>query len=155
MAFVCLWGIIPANIDHPINIHSTSIGFPVDCFVFTSGFYGLKLKRDKLISLLGMLVTYSILIYIVTTLSTGSFDIKAFAFSFFPVSTNYWYFFTLYVLLLIISPMLNVCDNWDKAYFTKILMLTGFFYLGIVSLLLAQNGMYRGFTSFHIHLPHW
>ncbi|WP_413546758.1 acyltransferase family protein [Bacteroides uniformis] len=113
--------------------------FPVDCFVFISGFYGLKLKRDKLISLLCMLVTYSILICIATTLSRGTFDIRAFAFSFFPVSTNYWYFFTLYVLLLIISPMLNVCDNWDKAYFKKMLMLTGFFYLGIMSLLFGTK----------------
>lgn len=112
---------------------------PVDCFIFITGYYGLKLNRFKFISFVGMLITYSVSIYLITSLIKGSFDLKMSIISLFPISTNYWWFFTQYMMLMILSPILNFCDNFDKAYFEKVLILIAFFYLGIMSLLMGQK----------------
>ena len=127
------------NLDSPSIYAAPLLVFPVDCFVFISGFYGLKLNRMKLISMLGMLVVYSLLISAVTMVVRGSFDIRTLVISLFPVSTNYWWFFTLYIMLLIISPLLNHCDTWEKNYFKRMLILFGIFYLGIFSLALGTK----------------
>ncbi len=141
MAIIIVWHYLVygesllQNLTHTSYIYlAPLLTFPVDCFVFISGFYGLKLTRRKLISIIGMLVTYSVSIFFITSALKGFFDIKAFIISFFPVSTNYWWFFTQYILLLIISPILNLCDNFEKAFFRKILVLSVVFYLGIMSL---------------------
>lgn len=128
------------NLSHSSYVYiAPLLTFPVNCFVFISGFYGLRLKRNKLLSFWGMLITYSVSIYLFTSIYIESFDLKNFIISLFPISTNYWWFFTLYVFLLIISPMLNICDSWDKVFFKKMLILLGVFYLGIISLLFGTK----------------
>lgn len=140
MAIIIVWHCLVygehflQNLQKPALYIAPLLVFPVDCFVFISGYYGLKLNRKKMIALLGMLVTYSLAIYLITTAINGKITQKDLVISLFPVSTNYWWFFTAYVMLIIISPMLNVCETWEKPYFKKILILFSIFYLGLFSL---------------------
>lgn len=118
----------------PITFITPILVFPVDCFIFISGYYGVKLKRLKLTSLLGMLVTYSVLTCLAKMVINNMFDVRALFISLFPVSSNYWWFFSQYLMLILLSPMLNICDCWTKTYFKKVLLLFAFFYLGIFAL---------------------
>nr|WP_158699698.1 acyltransferase family protein [Alistipes sp. Marseille-P5061] len=128
------YGILENLTTHPIIFITPILVFPVDCFIFISGYYEVRLKRLKFISLLGMLVTYSVLTCLVRMAIDNTFDVKALFISLFPVSSNYWWFFTQYLMLILLSPMLNICDGWTKTYFKKVLLLFAFFYLGIFSL---------------------
>lgn len=97
----------------PITLIVISLFTPsVYCFIFISGFYGIRFSLRKLFSL----VLWCVLVQIFCTLITlfggeGNID-----FSFyrdiikilFPISTYQWWFMSEYILLFILSPFINL-----------------------------------------------
>ena len=83
------------------------------CFVFISGYYGITFKLKKLLSLLLGCFIVSISAWFYDIICYGRpFEIIHFMESLLPISTNKWWFMTCFVLLYIISPILN--EGFDK-----------------------------------------
>ena len=79
------------------------------CFVFISGYYGITFKLKKLLSLLLGCLIVSISACSYKTICVGApFEITKFMESLLPISTNKWWFMTNFILLYILSPILNV-----------------------------------------------
>lgn len=84
-----------------------SIG--VNCFVFISGYYGIKFKIKTLISLTIQGTFYSVIIYslMVFIFRIDQYNVKLFIKSFFPLSSTIWWFLNIYVGIYILSPVIN------------------------------------------------
>lgn len=98
--------------DHVFSIITSSTAIAVNCFVFISGYYGIKFKAKTLISFLVQGLFYSVAAYLL--LGVLMFDNKILSVSFiksiFPLSTtgntNLW-FFGAYIGLYVLSPLIN------------------------------------------------
>jgi len=80
----------------------------VTCFIFISGYYGIKFKSLTIVSLLIQTFTYCILINIIYDYFFNYISIQTISSSLFPVLKGYWWFITAYVFLYMLTPMLNV-----------------------------------------------
>lgn len=82
----------------------------VNCFVLISGFFGIKFKSKTLIGLLLQCLFYSLIISLFCHVLFGShIDFKM---AFLPISSNVWWFMTVYVMLYLSAPLLNrALDN--------------------------------------------
>lgn len=83
----------------------------VDIFIIISGFFLInsKFKLNKLIKLIGQVLFYSIIIYLIFVL-TGlkQFDLFDFACSLLPITTKQYWFVTVYVTLYLLHPFINI-----------------------------------------------
>lgn len=119
--------------DNSLIFTSTFLSFHVDCFIFISGYFGLTLKKKKVIRLLLMLLTYSLFTQFVGFLIGYDMGIFTIAQAFFPISNNRWWFLTSYFYLLLLSPFLNSGVNiLEKSTFRNILIILFFMFLGMV-----------------------
>lgn len=112
---------------------TTATVMGVDCFVFISGFFGLKFKLKQVFSFVVQAIFYSYLcllaLYIFTT---GLIEIKGVAWFVFPISSGEWWFLTAYILLYFLAPFLNAgIKNMSKKQFQVLLI--GFLYLNCFS----------------------
>lgn len=83
--------------------------FPVDCFVFISGFYGIRLNLKKILQFWAQCLFYSLSILLVFSLfRLRSFGLKDVIFSFVPIMTGSWWFITTYFFLMLLAPALNL-----------------------------------------------
>lgn len=91
----------------------------VDCFVIISGFFGIKLKVKKTVSLVLPVYFYSFLFGgLGSLLGYGSFSSS----NLFPILNNSYWFLTSYLLLCLFSPILNsFVENSSKSFFLKVL----------------------------------
>lgn len=85
----------------------------VNCFILISGYFLCQSNNrlKKVIKLWIQVVTYSIGIYLVLACLPGSgvhFSVQQLIRHMFPLLTNQYWFFTYYILLLLIAPMLNI-----------------------------------------------
>lgn len=82
----------------------------VNCFVLISGFFGIKFKSKTFINLLLQCLFYSFIISLFCHVLFGShIDFKM---TFLPISSNVWWFMTVYVMLYLSAPLLNkALDN--------------------------------------------
>ena len=77
----------------------------VNCFVLISGYFGIKFRLKALISLLLQCLFYSIVISVACHETIGSnIDFKML---FLPISSDVWWFMTVYVMLYLSAPLLN------------------------------------------------
>lgn len=94
------------------------------CFIIISGYYMVnsKFKLQKVLSLWGKTIFYSIILYVIYNLviSKNSYVYE----SFFPITLGHYWFITAYISLCFIAPLLN--------YFVKKLTKSQFKYLIIV-----------------------
>jgi hypothetical protein len=82
--------------------------FPVDCFIFISGYYGIHLKLKTILKFYFQLVFYALsTLFMVTLFFNNPFQIKELIKSFFPISFVQWDFFSRYLWLMLFSPFLN------------------------------------------------
>lgn len=81
----------------------------VDCFVLISGYVCLntKFRLSRIVSLWVQVAFYSVIFEIVYQIVQGSFDAKALARSFLPVTSDGYWFFTQYFVLSFLIPFLN------------------------------------------------
>lgn len=101
----------------------------VNCFIFISGYYGIKFRIKTILSLFIQAVTYSILFDVVFSLMDGdglSFDMVWNGLLSIP--NGQWWFITAYFFLYLLSPFLNLA----KKHLTKFQFL---YILGIFTLI--------------------
>lgn len=83
-----------------LNIH-------VDLFVLISGYFGLKLRLKSLLMLYTSVLFYTIILFTyseITNINNGTNILSLI----FPLTHGDWWFIRIYVLLLFISPLLNI-----------------------------------------------
>lgn len=132
------------NPKHPIGYESRLI-FPsiilesifviaVNCFVLVSGYFGIRNIKTKLPKLYFQVIFYSIsisLIYFIWQIfKSENIDYSQLCLSVIPVISKRWWFFSAYIILMLISPILNnVIDYPAKK--VNIFIAIGIFFLVI------------------------
>jgi len=80
----------------------------VNTFVFISGYFGIKFKLKTIASLVFQALFYSLFIYLIFVCFDHSlFGIKSLVKSFLPISSEMWWFLSIYIGLVFVSPFLN------------------------------------------------
>lgn len=101
--------------------------FPVDCFLLISGFYGITFKIKKIINLWITALIISLLVTLFNSFITLSFIPKNLIKGFLPISSNTWWFLTYYIMLNVLSPLLNKVNDFEiknrKMYFCFLLII--------------------------------
>ena len=107
------------------NILRSFFMVSVNCFVLISGYFGIKLNYKKLMKMLIQVLFYSIFIYLITIIfGIHTIELKKDILLFIPIISKRYWFITIYFVLCIISPILNlIISNIDKDQFKKILAL--------------------------------
>lgn len=106
--------------------------YHVDAFIFISGYYGIRLKWNKLVMLLLKMVIYSIVAIAVVGIffQPSILTLDGILHNLFPVSTCDWWFMSQYLFLMLISPLLNagmdVMDRKQSAILVLVLYLSSF-----------------------------
>lgn len=85
----------------------------VNAFILISGYFGIRLKRDRLISLIVQVMFYSVgLLLISMAIGCHIFSPQKDFLLLIPILTKQYWFVTCYVVLYVISPLLN---RWASA----------------------------------------
>lgn len=141
---------INADALHGLFIDSFLI-MTVNCFVFISGYYGIKFRIHTVLSLFIQAVTYSILIDLVSGFFTGDpVTIDTLWDGLLSVPDGQWWFITTYFFLYLLSPLLNLpkkyLNRFQFLYLLGILTLINF----IVAFLLDPSslGVLNGYSLF-------
>lgn len=107
----------------------------VYCFVFISGYYGIKFSKDKLFQYLFWCIIIALSISLIQRYWLGMpVTLKTIVYSFFPVSTYRWWYMTEFILLFVLSLILNagiVAVNKKQCLFILLLL---FVYLALTML---------------------
>ena len=123
------------------------------CFVFISGYYGITFKLKKLLSLLLGCFIVSISAWFYKTICVGApFEITKFMESLLPISTNKWWFMTNFILLYILSPILNIGFDHLSQKQQKITLLILFVLssVGILALLPNSGSSFMGLLMVYL-----
>lgn len=127
----------------------------VNTFVFISGFYGIKLRWGSFFSIVGQAVFYSIGLYLIFSLGVNNnWNFPDFVRSMFPILTHLWWFMTVFVALILLSPFLNKGVEMLERNQLKLLVAGMLFMdciLGFIYKSLADNG-YSIFNFVTIYL---
>lgn len=108
------------------------------CFVFISGYYGIKFHLKKLIEIILWCVCVNIGYIMYLKYGAGTeVKIMDFVKSFFPIATNRWWFMSAYVMLYLLSPFLNAGMTYIKRK-DKIILLAILFFLSFTPMLLGK-----------------
>lgn len=112
------------NIKESLEIILTALFAPATyCFMFISGYYGLKFTLNKLISLEVCLILCSLFTLILSYYLFDIFSIRNLFYSLIPVSTMKWWFMTCYMLLFLLTPIFNSgIEAINKKSFSFILL---------------------------------
>lgn len=96
----------------------------VNIFILITGYFGLKLKYKKLLTLNGMVTFYSVVFLIISII----LGIHTLTFSkdwmqLLPVVTKQYWFITIYFILCLISPFLNILiEHLNKKSYKNLLI---------------------------------
>lgn len=108
----------------------------VGCFVLISGYFMVEQRQPvtvkKVLKIAGEVWFYTISVWalwVAKSFYVGDFKlnlaVKKGIFSFFPILTNHYWFVTAYILLMIMSPYLNILIHaMDKEQYTKFMYTT-------------------------------
>lgn len=107
------------------NILRSFFAVAVNCFVLISGYFGIKLNYKKLLKISMQVLFYSISIYILTLiLGIHTFEFKKDILLLIPIISKQYWFITIYFVLCILSPLLNIIiENINKEKFKQILII--------------------------------
>ncbi|CAM2076873.1 MAG: hypothetical protein NSGCLCUN01_01059 [uncultured Clostridium sp.] len=99
----------------------------VNCFVIISGFFSIKLNIKKLIKMSIQVTFYSIIIYVITLiLGIHNFNIKNDILVIFSLFTKRYWYITIYFILCIVSPLLNIIVEKLNKYQFKYMVFISF-----------------------------
>lgn len=123
----------------------------VNCYVFISGYYGIKVRLKSFLSFVLQTLFYSFAICFVASF-TGDWKAtsETVTKALFPLLSGKWWFATLYIVLYIISPLLNYSiDRLEKREF--LIVLTGLLCFDCVAEILFGNSSLskHGYSIFH------
>lgn len=106
----------------------------VNCFVFISGYYGIKFKVKTLFSFIVQAVFYSVATYIIyhVFISTENYSTADLIHSFFPVTYGKWWFLNAFLGVYMLAPLINKGIDSLNIYQSGI----------IVAALIYLNGSY-------------
>lgn len=79
----------------------------VNCFIFISGYFGIKTDRKRIISFLTMTTFYGVFTFLLLLGITRTFDIEKLFQSLVPLCGGMWWFFTDYFFLMLLAPFIN------------------------------------------------
>lgn len=90
----------------------------VNCFMFISGYYGIKFKIKSLLSFIIQGIFYSVGSYVIFNMivSTDNYSFIDFIKSFFPITFPVWWFFSAFVGVYVLSPFINKGIEYLKPY---------------------------------------
>lgn len=99
------------------------IAFHINIFILITGYFGIKSVRHSVTKNLFLILSGLLIIFIFSLFdSSYNFDIKSLAF---PLSNNPWWFMRIYIMLCLISPILNtVINSVNGREYLKIMILT-------------------------------
>lgn len=126
--------------EDPIFISLLSLScIAVNCFMFISGYYGIKFKIKTLLSLLIQAIFYSSTIYIFSVIFLGnSFSPLSFIKSLFPITYFSWWFLNAYIGVYIFSPFIEKALNkLSKLKFAGLILIL--IYLEATFLIIGLN----------------
>lgn len=125
--------------DDNIGIILSSLLAPATyCFMFISGYYGMKFSLKKIVSIEIWMIVVSVLTALADVVIFNSGSLITLICSFFPLSTSRWWFMTNYMLIFLLSPIFNRgIENLSKSIF-RILVLSLIAYQ-VISILRFQN----------------
>ena len=96
----------------------------VSLFMLISGYFGVNGSVKKYLKLYLEVLFYSVLSSVIISMITGDWSIKVLIKTFFPVSSNKYWFITSYMLILIFSNYLNkIPEKLEKDEFKKLIFL--------------------------------
>lgn len=94
------------------------------CFMFISGYYGMKFSVKKGLTIELWLLITSLLTFFICTFFFWPFSSGGFFKACFPISSKRWWFMTYYMIIFLLSPILNRgCESLDKNGFLLIISL--------------------------------
>lgn len=110
------------------------------CFMFISGYYGLNLSFKKAVNLEIWLIITCLIVYLLKYMLGFHFGVRDVLTSFIPISSSKWWFMTNYVLVMIISPIINKGFELEKKKTVSIILLTLIIYHIFSFVRLIPNG---------------
>lgn len=123
----------------------------VNCFVFISGYYGIKFRIKTILSLLIQAITYSLLIDVVFAMVNNEpFSWESVCNALWSVPEGQWWFITTYFFLYLLSPFINLA----KRYLTKFQFLYVLSVLTVINFVVAFTldpsslGVLNGYSLF-------
>lgn len=124
----------------------------VDCFVFISGYYGIKSVRSKSKTLIAILLFYTLFFNSVPDFVNGFIDGGLNSLMFLSHS-RYWFVID-YLFLLLLAPLLNKYDGMDQRYRTILIVgLTVItVYFGFIWSHAANSNGYTLFQFIYLYL---
>lgn len=112
----------------------------VNCFVLISGYFTStsKIKPSKLIKLWALVFTFSLGLYLILCAipSTGfELSVSEILVKSFHIMSNRYWFFTCYIVMMVLSPFINkFIDSLDKDTYKKLLITLMILFVAIPSL---------------------
>lgn len=134
-----------------------SISAPcVNMFLIISGYYGVKLKARSLVNLFLLILSVSLPFYIVNSVWHQTFDVNSFL-RCFLVFTHYGCFVQCYVMLLFLSPVINVAiERYGKRLLPWVLLFWLIeFMMGFVWVDADRLGVNYGYSLIHFVLMYF
>ena len=123
----------------------------VDVFVILTGYFsvGKEVSEKRIKTQYFQIWTYSVLITIVMlVIGEAKFGFKLIVRALMPVSTSQYWFATCYILLLLISPCLQICiERLTKQQYQRLILVFGILWSVIPTLLIGTPG-YSNFVWF-------
>lgn len=114
------------------NIIRSFCMMAVNCFVLISGYFGINFSIKKIIKIDITVVFYSIVIFLLSViLGIHSITPKTDILLLFPILTKRYWFISIYIVLCLISPILNIIVNSleKKQYKNLLIILLVLFYI--------------------------
>lgn len=121
----------------PVSLFLASIALPATfCFVFISGYFSMHLHLRKLVELLIWCIIVSVTqTFVMKYYLCVEIGIKDIWLSFFPITSQRWWFMTAYVQLFLIAPFFNLgmelLDRKEKKIIICLIYCVSLFHLFI------------------------
>lgn len=95
----------------------------VDCFLFISGYFGMSFRLNKVVDLSLQAISTSLIVLLVTWICNVDITPRELISMFLPIGCNFWWFLTLYIVLLCMSNFLNKYSEFNTKDRLAILLL--------------------------------
>lgn len=114
-------------------------GLGVPCFMFISGYFGIKFQQQRFNETLFQCLFYSLISFIGYFVISGKTEWQALLF------TNYWWFMTSYLTIYVLSPGINyLIENSSPK---RILFILAFLYITLICSIFRPASMVSGFVT--------
>ena len=122
------------------------------CFMFISGYYGMRFSISKTVSLIYMALFCFASGLFIKYLLFGTIDLGDIARHFFPISTGRWWFLTGYMMVYLVSPFINkgIKEIQRKDFVYLLLLMTGLEVFSIITLKANAGSNFYGLLYIYV-----